>query len=681
MVDVYTDPGGYVEEVIAQGAITLGTVPLAVTLIGMAAANRVITNEAVVRGEVSQSGLTFTLVGGQYQATVAVASNQSIQSTTLFLNDNQMPVGSFAWVNATTISISSQYFNANYQYVIDYVAPSQEQDALLNAGATQIDSVGSFSGIASFKAGVDYQLTGGKVDWSLTAPATLAGIPAGPFDLSANFNLAFSLDSNQTLTVNCQGATPAATTAAEVIAKLNTALNASSSYGLPYMSAASIGTGGNIVLTGVTEGSAGSIVLSLASANPANLAIFGIANTALPLTVLGVGSEPALGSTYYVTYEIPRPDTDFLAPMQFFSSAAAYAVVGYPDITNPMGNYVNLCFKNGAPSVYCVITEQNGSGGTQSTDQDFINGIAASETDSAMTEIVPISTSLNVQIALYQSVINMSSLLNRKRRRGWFGMARGTPVGDMDTPGSAVYMAAVTLQVPGNSPGRGRFVLMYPSECSSVITLQNGQQVTMNFDGTALAAATASVLSGFTSAATSLMNATLQQFTAITSVDTPTRQFLTPNGVCVVSLKGGIPILLDPMTTEAGGGGLEEFEEISVGVQKDKVAVLIEEAVDSDLVGIVPDDLSDFINDIKEVVGLELKAIVDSGDIGKYTNSDGSARDVNFQTDVIAAQSATDKEQFTFGYWFNGRYPAKRFFGQFSVDNPFFVASQQGQGS
>jgi hypothetical protein len=138
--------------------------------------------------------------------------------------------------------------------------------------------------------------------------------------------------------------------------------------------------------------------------------------------------------------------------------------------------------------------------------------------------------------------------------------------------------------------------------------------------------------------------------------------------------------LTDPVTTEVAGGGLLEFEEISVMVQKDKVASLVEQQVTANLLGIVPEDLSDFLNDIKQVVGTVLKGEVDNSDIGPYTNPDGTRRDINFQTDIQAFQSPTNKTTFTFRYYFNGRYPAKRFFGQFSIDNPFFAPSQGGVG-
>lgn len=673
-ISVYTDPGTYIEEKIAQGAVTLGQVPLAVTLIGPAAPNRVFSNETVVRGQVSQT-LTL-LTSSPHTATLSLASNQSVSSTSVTRDGTLLPVSAWTYLSSTSFKINDAFYKTGSVYVITYIAPTSMQDALVNAGAVQIDRVGSFPSVTSFMSGLDYQLTSNKVDWSILTVASLTGTPATPFNLSTNHFIKFSLDGLPDITVDVVGATPSATTATEVVAALNAALSANISYGAPYAAAASVSTT-HVKLSGIVPGKIGSVVLKQAATFSAHLEVFGVATVALPLTVNGTGSEPVLGSVYYVTYEVPRPNSDFNTPFQFFSPAAAFAIVGFPDISDPLANYVDICFANGSPSVYCIIIKGTGTNGAY-TDLDFINGIAASEAKAGMTEILPMSTSLNVQVAGLASVINMSSLLEKKRRRLWLGMARNTAVGDMNTAGTYLYMSGVTLQVPGDSPGRGRFILTAPGECTRTILLQDGSQVQLSLDGTALAAATAAVNTGFTSASTTLLQKLLVGFDSITDLSDPDRKNLASHGVSVVSLVGGKLVLTDPVTTEVAGGGLQEFSEISVMVQKDKTAVIVEQQVTANLLAIVPEDLADFINDIKEVVAIALKSLVTSGDIGKYTNSNGTQRDINIQTDVQAFQSTTDKTKFTFRYWFNGRYPAKRFFGQFSVDNPFFAPSQQG---
>lgn len=676
-VSVYTDPGSHTEEVVNQGAVTLGTVPLAVALFGAASAFRVFQNEAVIRGGLKQTLVVTGSSPGPYTAPLTVPSNQNMGQTQVLRDGNPLPNIGFSYGGASSVTIAPAYYKSTSVYTIVYVAPSSVEDLLLNSGVAQITRVGSFQGVTSFNPGIDYAQDVDSVNWGILTEAVLTGIPTTPFDLSTNKNIAFSLDGLPILTVDCHGATASATTAAEVVAALNAAMNASISYGAAYAAAASVSTG-HVGLTSQVPGKTGSVVLKAAATLSAHLAVFGIATIALPLTVVGTGQEPALGSTYYVTYEIARPSTDYNQVFQFFSPAAGYAILGFPDLGNDLANYMDICFSNGSPSVYCVIAEPDEIGGGIS-DASMITALGMTETKQGMTEIVPISTSLNVQIATFQSVTNMSSLTEKKRRRGWYGMARNTAVGDINTPNTLMYLAGVTLQVPGDSPGRGRSIVTAPSECTRTITLQDGvSKLQLQLDGTALAAATAAVLTSFLSAATALEAKTLAGFDSITDVTDPARKTMAPGGINVVSLVGGVLTLRDPITTEAAGGGLNEFEEVNVMVQKDKMAFLIDQAIEDNLEGIVPEDLADFISDIKEVVAVELKAAVDIGDIGKYTNAAGVARDISLTDDIQAFQSATDKTQFGFRYWFNGKYAAKRFFGQFSVDNPFFVSSQGG---
>ena len=88
----------------------------------------------------------------------------------------------------------------------------------------------------------------------------------------------------------------------------------------------------------------------------------------------------------------------------------------------------------------------------------------------------------------------------------------------------------------------------------------------------------------------------------------------------------------------------------------------------------MPEDLADFIFDIKTYVGQALVSLIESGAIGPFRDANGVSRDIDLSRDVQAEQSQTDPTKFFFRYFFFLRYPALRFFGEFSVDNPFFTA-------
>lgn len=142
----------------------------------------------------------------------------------------------------------------------------------------------------------------------------------------------------------------------------------------------------------------------------------------------------------------------------------------------------------------------------------------------------------------------------------------------------------------------------------------------------------------------------------------------------VVTYDAGVFKILDPVTTEAGGGGLAAFSYESTSSQKDNVSRKVDQALDSNLVGIVPTDLSDFIIDIKLVISGVLTGEIGSGAIGPFRNTDNTPRGIDLIRDIEVQQSPNDPTKFFFKYWYNLRYPALRLFGEFSVDNPFFSA-------
>jgi len=125
----------------------------------------------------------------------------------------------------------------------------------------------------------------------------------------------------------------------------------------------------------------------------------------------------------------------------------------------------------------------------------------------------------------------------------------------------------------------------------------------------------------------------------------------------------------DSLTTDASGD--ERYEEVSSSVQKDSVLFKVIYVIDTQLKGIVPDSIIDFIGLIKTTVGGVLLAEIEAGNIGYYTNDDGSVRDIDYSKDILVfSQYAGDKRNYKFKYWFNLKYPAKRFFGEYQVDIP-----------
>jgi hypothetical protein len=465
---------------------------------------------------------------------------------------------------------------------------------------------------------------------------------------------------------------PAAATAAEIANNINAIMSVAAGYG-PLYRAVAADSGGKVLLVSPTEGIASSVEIAEPAATDATTAIFGLATSQLPYIVMGTGNTPAVGSIYFATYEYDRPAEDYNTPKRFFSEDSMVQDLTPISADNRLSMLGQIAYDNGAPSVIvCQIDDATTPGFP--TVNEVSAGLVGLERSSLVTDVVIDDTRLNSQVLLVSHIENQSSPTEKQFRCGWFGMPVGTLVGDKDTPDTFVYRSAVTLQVGADSPGRGRLFLVAPTGVERTITNEDGSQTTLTLDSNAVAVAIAAKHTSFTSPAISLAGKTIIGF----NVDTfPTylkaeRAQLAQNGTCVVTSVGGRLELLDPVSTEAGGGNLAQFKYRSMSSQKDNVTRAVDKAIDRNLRGVVPDDLTDFIFDIKIIVGAVLTSLIESGAIGPFRDSNGSSRDIDLSRDVQAEQSKSDPTKFYFRYFYYRRYPALRFFGEFSVDNPFF---------
>jgi len=661
----------------AEIAAAINTGLAALTAAGYGAAYATVASDAT-------TGIMITSPIATPSANVSVMNAIATSATTAIFG----AAGASNRNAQSIITISALVYNASSVYTIDYVDIDSTADTLDNASVMDIVRVGTFQGVGNFEQFVDYQLTGDTVDWDVEVPATFTGTVAETYDISTNDNLRISLDGRVAVTIDLNGlASPplgyanpssaAAATAAEIVANINAVLANSVAYGAEYDQVASVETvaGSDYVgLTSPTNGEAGSITIEAPASLSATLAIFGLSAASLPYTVVGSGVQPAIGSAYFATYDITRPDADYNVQKIFYSTGSARADLGFANTNNPLMCGVEVAFRQGAQSVAVVQVDDSSLPGSP-TRQEFDDAIAATLTTDAITELVVLSTSLDVQVDIRDHVETASSKYGQRWRRAWMGMPRNTSPGDRDTANTFVYRATRTLQVSPESPGRGRYFIVAPPQLTGVsvtYTLEDGSTETVDHDSTILAVAAAARRSSLGNVADTLSKKNLGGFNTsdITAPWSLTQvNSMASQGVFVIQFDGGNFAVLDPVSTEAGGGGVAKFLYDNGSPQKDNLTRKLVQASNANLIGRVPSSLTDFIQDVKLTFGGVISGEIGNATIAPYTTQAGTIRGINYNTDIDVVNDPNDPTQYEATYGFFLRYPALRIGGIFTTDS------------
>lgn len=620
----------------------------------------------------------------------------SYEDIAVTYEDAASDISNGAWIptetigvrSPTIISISDNVYISTATYKIEYVAVDVLLDKLVKATvSTPLDnivSIGSYPGAISYNKNTDYKATGNNVDWDTTywTQSILISSVTGPYIVVAGTNdkLLFSINNNDQILVTIAAATY---TAAQLAELLNIALNNSSDYGPHYSHSFSDDGTGKLKFIAPSmfddfpdEVGYSSMIQFMDVANNAFDTIYG-SGISLPYEIRGFGIRPDFGTVFYINYNYTRATVDYNEPVRVYTPEQLY------DFTSPLtlDNYSRnklaiageIAFENVAPSIYIVQIDDSTTPGIPTQNQ-INTAIDACSKKKYITEVVVLDTSVSTAVRTMEHVSLMTSFLEKKYRRAWYGMARGTEIGDPDTLDTFLYRSTRTLQPGSSSPGRGRQILVAPAKASRTLTLSDGTEVDINCDGSYIAVAVAALFTSLPSPSNSLINKTIRGFN-IDDFETylkGERHTLVDKGVCVVTLDAGKLMLLDPVTTEAGGGKVVQFEEPQSSAAKDSVTNTVDSLLFNNCVGIVPDDVADFITDIKSWIVLGIEAEINSGSIGPFRGSNNVVRKIDPKTDIQVFLSTTDPRTYYFRYWFNLKYPAKRFFGEYSVDNPFF---------
>lgn len=609
---------------------------------------------------------------------------------------------------ASVIRIADSVYSGSATYSIDYVSESDTDSLTVTSGIQSLVSVGSTKSGTNFQVGrKDYVLNSATVDWSVNSAGYIYGV-TGPFNLSAidtiivdvdNVLDTYSLTAQVTIDLvglslapigyvaNPGGTAGDASTVANVVTNINAVL--ASALGPRYKAVATSAThpvtSATVVkLTGVSVGRIGTVTVREPSTSPgACTTVFGGEVFGASVgTGVGAGARPALGATYYVTYDYTRPDTDYNKPVLHFGPDSARAQVGSPSVStfgfNPLANAADIAFENKASFLYTIQINDTTVPGTP-TRQEVKDALDAATVFSTATEICIVDepgTRLDVHVDEVDHLETECSSDQGHPRRIHAGMAANTVIGDRATVNSWVGRAASTFQVSPTSPGRGRIFLNVPPQLKGLtrtITLDDNSSVRRTMDSTYLGVAFAARRCALEAASNTMTRRQITGFNLddITeALDPKEIKQLAGQGCNVFVFDGSIKCLEAMSTEGASGAPVDKFLVDSTSYCKDIINAKVTEELDANVVTLVPYDVSSFLFEIRLLIaGVINREISDpKGACGPYVDAAGNRRVIDLLQDIQVLQDPDTKTKFNFRYAYNLRYPFLRGEGQYSVD-------------
>ena len=250
-----------------------------------------------------------------------------------------------------------------------------------------------------------------------------------------------------------------------------------------------------------------------------------------------LGSEPAVGSTYYMSYYYQKTDFTPKIFTKFKDIANEY---GPLDISNQITLSAFLMMNNGAVAVMCkqVLKAPNSN---IAADETFITALSDMQkpVNGFKPRVIHVcTTSSTVISALTTHLATMSSELRRSERTAFIGFAVGTE------PQNAAQAAQAI--------GYSRIVAVYPDGATISLTDEHGVSSSYVLDGSYLAAALAGLnVSSTYDVAEPMTRKTITGFTdLVRSLDEVEMDQVASAGVTVLYNDSGVIKVRHALTTD-----------------------------------------------------------------------------------------------------------------------------------
>jgi len=399
---------------------------------------------------------------------------------------------------------------------------------------------------------------------------------------------------------------------------------------------------------------------------------FGTASPAVNVEVFYEyrGPEPDPSQFYFVTAKNLRADALYDVPLIYYTRDAADAALSPREVTNHAWIMADIAFDTAFFG--CYVTQVKSASGDESyTDDDYKRSIDATEGVAGLSDLVVLSR-FGVLGYSKLSVEKMSSPFKCKERLLWVGVPLGTPVGDVSTPNTIIYLAKNTLQFFGSSAGKGRIIEIANQWATRDVTLDDGTTIEVTLDGSFIAGYGAAKQAGFDSPIETILKTDCASFKTMATFGEETIPLLGDASVIFLdSVGSGIYRFGESHTVDKSSVDLNE---ISAMVQKDYVTKRIRTKIDDNLIGLVIPSPAAAIIQIQSFLTAELADIVSASFIAPYgsENIPPTIRAISASSDTYVLQDQNDRRRYHIGYWYNLIYPIKWIMGLYSVDSKFW---------
>jgi hypothetical protein len=377
------------------------------------------------------------------------------------------------------------------------------------------------------------------------------------------------------------------------------------------------------------------------------------------------GSEPALGTSYYLSAQYIRPDSYYSVPKVFASAAAARSFLEPVTVSNDLAIAAQVAFdQSPTPQMVAIVQVRDADDDGVFSPTDIDKALAGCMGVSYISDLVPINLSGYMDKFMAYN-LNACDPFTRKENLTYFGMPIGSVIGDNLSEGSIAFTATRTLQVYGNSPAHGTRVLVAPTTARKKIALSDNSVVTVTLDGSFVAAAIAARIAGQPDNSSTILHSNILGFSYVETFNDTENKLLGGASTIYFTRNGtGVYRIEEDITVDTTASHYNLL--LAMKTKHDSVRMM-RKFIDTSLIGYTPDTKAAGVAFVKAGILSELMNQVGKGVIAPFQDESGNIRQP-LPSDVQVIQDANDPTLYHFRYLIWTRSPVKRLYGTYSVN-------------